>query len=277
MESRTPRVTRIRPVHGWIHVNAREVWQYRDLLFLLSWRDITVRYKQTILGPAWVILQPILTMVVFSVVFGRLAKMPSDGLPYPVFSFAALVPWGLFATSLTQASNSLIASANLVRKVYFPRLVVPISCIGSALIDFSLSLAILFGMMIWYGITPGIRVAWLPAFALLAAATALGAGLWASALSVRFRDIRLAVPYLIQVWFFASPVTYPSSLLPAEWRQVYFLNPMAGVVEGFRWALLGSGSPPGPEIGWSILTTSLLLASGAVFFRRMESTFGDLI
>lgn len=268
---------RIAPVRGWRAVDLRELWAYRDLLRLMAWRDITVRYKQTILGPAWVILQPFLTMVVFSIIFGRLARVPSDGLPYPLFSFAALVPWGLFSTSLMHASNSLVAGANLVKKVYFPRLIVPASCIGSALIDFAITSVVLAGIMAWYGVTPTAHAVWLPALVLLAAMSSLGASLWLSALNVRFRDVRLTVPFLLQLWFFLSPVAYPSSLVPQPWRVLYGMNPMVTVIEGFRWALLGGSMVPWLAATASLATALVLLVSGLYFFRRMEISFADVV
>ena len=270
-------VTIIRPVHGWSPVNLGELWEYRDLLRLLAWRDIKVRYRQTALGAAWAILQPLLTMAVFSLFFGRLAKVPSDGLPYPIFAFAALVPWGFFSTSLTQASSSLVGSANLIKKVYFPRLVVPMSCTASALVDMCVAFVVLLGFMLWYRIVPTVNVIWLPAFVALALVTSLGAGLWLSALNVRYRDVRYTVAFLVQFWLFATPIAYPSSLLNEPWRTVYGLNPMVGVVEGFRWALLGTKTAPGAMVAVSALAALALLVTGAFYFRRMEATFADVV
>ena len=270
-------VTIIRPVHGWSPVNLGELWEYRDLLRLLAWRDIKVRYRQTALGAAWAILQPLLTMAVFSLFFGRLAKVPSDGLPYPIFAFAALVPWGFFSTSLTQASSSLVGSANLIKKVYFPRLVVPMSCAASALVDMCVAFVVLLGFMLWYRIVPTVNVIWLPAFVALALVTSLGAGLWLSALNVRYRDVRYTVAFLVQFWLFATPIAYPSSLLHEPWRTVYGLNPMVGVVEGFRWALLGTKTAPGAMVAVSGLAALALLVTGAFYFRRMEATFADVV
>ena len=269
--------TFIRPVKGWSPLNLGEVWEYRDLLRLLAWRDIRVRYRQTVLGAAWAVLQPLLTMTVFSIFFGRLAKIPSDGLPYPIFAFAALVPWGFFSTSLTQASNSLVGNANLIKKVYFPRLVVPMSCAASALVDMCVAFVVLVGFMLWYHIVPTANVIWLPAFVALALVTSLGAGLWLSALNVRYRDVRHVVPFVIQFWLFATPIAYPSSLLHEPWRTVYGLNPMVGVVEGFRWALLGTKTAPGAAAAVSGLAALALLVTGAVYFRRMEATFADIV
>ena len=272
-----PPLIRIRPLKGWAHINFHDLWEYRDLLRLLTWRDIKVRYKQTLLGAGWAILQPLLTMLVFSLFFGRLAKVPSDGLPYPVFSFAALVPWYFFSGSLSQSSNSLVTNANMIRKVYFPRLVIPISCTLSALVDMAIALLVLILFMAGYSIVPSWNVLWLPAFVLLALVTSLGAGLWLSALSVRYRDVRYVLPFILQFWLFATPIAYASSLLDEPWRTVYGLNPMAGVVEGFRWALLGTNTAPGMMIGVSAVAAILLLLSGVFYFRRMEATFADII
>ncbi len=270
-------VTLIAPVKGWRAVNFRELWAYRDLLMLMAWRDITVRYKQTILGPVWVILQPFLTMVVFSILFGRLARIPSNGMPYPIFSFAALVPWGFFATSLMHASNSLVAGASLVKKVYFPRLIVPVSCIGSALVDFFITSIVLAGIMAWYDVTPNRNVVLIPALLFLAAMASLGAGLWLSALNVRFRDVRLTVPFLVQLWFFLSPIAYPSGLVPEPWRTFYGMNPMVTVIEGFRWALLGGSMVSWKMATLSVVTALIVLVSGLYVFRRMEVAFADVV
>lgn len=281
MQSRSaesePPVLRIQPSRGWISLRLQELWEYRELLYFLTWRDIKVRYKQTALGAAWAIIQPFMTMVVFSLFFGKLAKMPSDGIPYPIFSYAALVPWTFFASGLQQSSNSLVGSANLIKKVYFPRLVVPISTVFSGVVDFALAFAVLLVMMLYFGIVPTAHVLWLPLFLLLALVTALGVGLWLSAMNVQFRDVRYLVPFLTQFWMFATPIAYPSSLLSAKWRVVYGLNPMAGVVEGFRWALLGEAPAPGPMIWVSALAAVLILVSGAYYFRRMEKTFADVV
>jgi homopolymeric O-antigen transport system permease protein len=270
-------VTRIRPLKGWVPIHFGELWESRDLLGLMAWRDIKVRYRQTALGATWAVLQPLLTMAVFSLFFGRLAKVPSDGLPYPIFAFAALVPWGFFSTSLTQASNSLVGSANLIKKVYFPRLVIPMSCAASALVDMCLAFMVLLGFMLWYHIAPTANAIWLPAFLALALVTSLGAGLWLSALNVRYRDVRHAVPFLVQFWLFATPIAYPSSLLHEPWRTIYGLNPMVGVVEGFRWALLGTRTAPGAVVAVSALAATTLFVTGAFYFRRMEATFADVV
>jgi lipopolysaccharide transport system permease protein len=276
MELELP-VTRIRPSRGWVALGLRELWEYRELLWFLVWRDIKVRYKQTALGASWAILQPIATMVVFSLFFGRLAGIPSDGLPYPIFSFAALVPWTFFSQGLSQSANSLVGSQNLITKVYFPRLAIPIATVLAGLIDFALAFLVLVVMMLAYGIVPGPEIVALPPLLLLALVTALGAGLWLSALNVQFRDVRYVVPFLTQLWLFLTPIAYPSSLLEEPWRTIYGLNPMAGVVEGFRWALLGTPQPPGPMLAASVVAALALLASGAFYFRRMEKTFADVV
>jgi lipopolysaccharide transport system permease protein len=253
------------------------LWEYRELLYFMAWRDIKVRYKQTVLGAAWAIIQPFFTMVVFSIFFGRLAKVPSDGLPYPIFAYAALVPWTFFANGLNQASNSLVGSANLIKKVYFPRLVVPISSVISGVVDFVLAFAVLLGMMLFYGILPTVNILWLPFFVLLIFVTALGVGFCLSALNVQFRDVRYTVPFLTQFWLFATPIAYPSSLLSEPWRTLYGINPMVGVVEGFRWALLGTDTAPGPIIIVSTVVALVLFVGGAFYFRRLERSFADVV
>jgi lipopolysaccharide transport system permease protein len=268
---------RIEPSKGWSPLQLREIWAYRELLYFLMWRDVKIRYKQTAFGAAWAIIQPLLTMVVFSLFFGKLAKMPSDGVPYPIFSFAALVPWTLFNYGLSQASNSLVGSSNLITKVYFPRLIIPIASLLSGVVDFLIAFGLLLGMMAYYGILPTVNVLWVPALVLLALVTALGVGLWLSALNVQYRDVRFAVPFLAQLWLFATPIAYPSSLLPEPWRTLYGLNPMAGVVEGFRWALLGTSTRPGAMIFASAAAALVILITGAFYFRRMERNFADLV
>jgi lipopolysaccharide transport system permease protein len=255
----------------------RDLWVYRELLYFLTWRDIKVRYKQTILGGLWALIQPFFTMVVFSVFFGRLAKIPSDGIPYPLFAFAALVPWTFFANGLTMSSNSLVSSADLITKIYFPRLTIPIASVLSGVVDFVLAFLLLLGMGFFYGVAPTINVLWLPLFLLLALVTSLGVGLWLAALNVQYRDVRYVVPFLTQIWLFATPIAYPSSLLSEPWRTLYGLNPMVGVVEGFRWALLGTLQAPGPIVAASTGAALLLLVSGAFYFKRMERTFADVV
>ncbi len=271
------RMIRIQPSRGWVSLGLAELWAYRELVVFLTWRDIKVRYKQTLLGAGWAIIQPVFGMVVFTVFFGRLAKMPSDGIPYPVFSFAALVPWTFFANGLSQASAVLVGSTNLVTKVYFPRLAMPIASVLSGVVDLLIAMAVLVGLMLYYGITPGLDLLWLPAFVALGVATALGIGTWLAAMNVRFRDVRYVVPFMIQLWMFVTPVVYPSSLVKEPWRTIYGLNPMAGVIDGFRWALLGTPAPPTSMLAVSTLTASALMMSGLYYFRRMESSFADLV
>jgi lipopolysaccharide transport system permease protein len=268
---------RIEPSHGWVSIKIKELWTYRELLYFLIWRDVKVRYKQTALGAAWAIIQPLLTMVVFSLFFGRLAKIPSDGVPYPIFSYAALVPWTFFANGLTQSSNSLVGSANLITKVYFPRLTIPIATVLSGVVDFLLAFAVLLCMMFVFGISPKANVVWLPFFLLLALTTALGVGMWLSAMNVQFRDVRFIVPFIVQFWMLATPIAYPSSLLREPWHTLYGLNPMVGVVEGFRWSMLGTSTAPGKSIIVSSAVALALLVSGTFYFKRMEKTFADIV
>lgn len=254
-----------------------ELWEYRELLFFFVWRDIKVRYKQTVLGAAWAIIQPFFTMVVFSLFFGRLAQVPSDGLPYPIFSYAALVPWTFFATALTQASNSLVSSAQMVKKIYFPRLALPIGTVLAGVVDFVLAFIVLMGMMWYYGVTPTVNVLWLPLFLLLAMVTSLGVSLWLSAMNVQFRDVHFTIPFITQAWLFMTPIAYPSSLLSEPWHTLYGINPMAGVVEGFRWALLGTDTAPGSMTIVSAVMAILIFIGGAFYFRRMEDSFADVL
>jgi lipopolysaccharide transport system permease protein len=270
-------ILRIQPLKGWAPVRIHELWEYRELLYFLIWRDIKVRYKQTILGGLWAIIQPFTTMVVFSLFFGKLGKIPSDNIPYPIFCYAALVPWTFFANGLTQSSDSLIGNANLIRKVYFPRLTIPIAAVLSGIVDFGLAFIVLLGMMLYYGVVPGFNLLWLPLFLLLTLVCSLGIGLWLSALNLKYRDVRYVVPFLTQLWLFVTPIAYPSSMLPARWQLVYGLNPMAGVVKGFRWALLGNTPAPGPIIIVSSLASLLILIGGVFYFRNMERTFADLV
>ncbi len=255
----------------------QDLWEYRELVYFLVWRDIKVRYKQTFLGAAWAILQPLLTMIVFSVIFGRLAKIPSDNIPYPLFVFCALLPWQLFAHSLNESSNSLVVNRQLLTKVYFPRLVIPIAAVLAGLLDFFIGFLVLLIMMSAYHMTPTAAIVSLPFFLLLATCTALGVGLWLSALNVQYRDVRYVIPFLIQIWFFSTPVAYPSTLIPEWVRPIYGLNPMAGVVEGFRWALIGKAPVPGCMILISTAVVFLVIIAGLIYFRRMERTFADVI
>jgi lipopolysaccharide transport system permease protein len=266
----------IRPSHGWVSLNLADLWRYRELLYFLTWRDIKIRYKQTVLGAAWAIIQPLATMVVFTVIFGRLVKIPSEDIPYPVFTYCALLPWSYFATALDKSSSSLVNNAQLLSKVYFPRLVIPLAGVAAGVVDFSFAFLVLIGIMLFYGIVPTATTLALPAFLLLAMATALGVSLWLSALNVQYRDIRYVIPFLIQFWMYATPIVYPSSLIPERWRVLYGLNPMAGVVEGFRWVLIGTDAP-GPMLAASAAMVVLILVSGAFYFRRMEKTFADVV
>jgi lipopolysaccharide transport system permease protein len=266
----------IEPSRGWEGLALRDLWRYRELLYFLTWRDVKVRYKQTLLGAAWAILQPVLTMVIFSIIFGQLAKLPSEGVPYPIFTYTALLPWQLFAFALANSSNSLVGSQNLVSKVYFPRLVIPIASVLPGLVDFAISFVVLAGMMIYYGVPLTPRILTLPLFLLLALATALAVGTWLSALNVEYRDVRYVVPFLTLFWQYATPVAYSSTLIPERWRLLYGLNPMTGVVEGFRWALLGKGEV-GALLWISVCIVIVLLASGLAYFRRMEASFADVI
>jgi lipopolysaccharide transport system permease protein len=272
----TESVIKIRPPRGWAPLQSRDLWTYRELLYFLTWRQIKVRYKQTVLGFAWAIIQPVATMVVFSLFFGTLLKVPSDGIPYPLFSYAGLLPWNLFAQGMTHSSNSLVAEANLVKKVYFPRLILPLSGILPPLVDFVIAFLVLIGMMIYYGYAPQITILFLPAFIVLAMATSASVGLWLSAVNARYRDVGYTIPFLAQLWLFASPVVYASSLLPQRFQIFYGLNPMVGVIEGFRWALLGT-EPPGSMILVSVAVVVVLLISGMYYFRRSEQNFADVL
>lgn len=265
------------PTHGWLSLHLGELWRYRELLYFLTWRDIKIRYKQTALGVAWAVLQPLITMVIFSVIFGQLAKLPSDGIPYPVFSYAALLPWGLFSGALQRAGTSLVTNSNLITKVYFPRLVIPISAVAAGLVDFVISFIVLLGLMLFYKIMPTWMILAIPLFVLLAVLTALAVSLWLSALNVQYRDVQYMIPFLIQAWMYASPVAYSAGLIPTgPWRIIYGLNPLAGVIQGFRWALLG-GNPPDELMVVSVVMVILLLVSGLFYFRRMEKTFADVV
>jgi lipopolysaccharide transport system permease protein len=268
---------RIQPSRGWVSLQLRDLWAYRELLYFFIWRDVKVRYKQTALGAAWAVIQPLFTMLIFSLFFGRLAKIPSDGIPYPLFAYAALVPWTFFAQGLTQSADSLVGQGNLIKKVYFPRLAIPLSTVSAGLVDFSISFTVLVGMMARYGVRPSRNIIWLPCLLLLAFATSLGAGLWLSALNVRFRDVKYALPFIVQFWMFATPIAYPSTLLHGYWRTLFALNPMVGVAEGFRWALLGTKTAPGPMLLASALAALLVLIGGAFYFRRMEKSFADVV
>jgi lipopolysaccharide transport system permease protein len=268
---------RIEPTKGWTSLKLKDLWEYRDLLGIFVWRDLKVRYRQTVIGVLWAIIQPFLTMVIFSIFFGTLAKIPSDNIPYPIFSFAALVPWTFFSNSINQASNSLVNSAEMIKKIYFPRLTMPIASMLAGLVDFLLAFIILIGMMLYYGFLPNKNIIWFPFFLSLAMMTSLGVSLWLSAMNVQFRDVRYMIPFITQAWLYATPVAYPSSLLREPWQTLYGINPMVGVVEGFRWALLGTNDIPGATVLVSFIVAFGILVSGAYYFRRMEKIFADVI
>lgn len=268
---------RIEASQGWTSLNLKELWEYRELLYFFVWRDLKVRYKQTILGVSWAIIQPFFTMVIFSLFFGKLAQVASDGLPYPIFSYAALVPWTFFANALTNASNVLVSNSNMLKKIYFPRMSMPIATVLAGLVDFILAFIVLLGMMLYYHLVPTGNIIWLPFFLLIALITSLGVGLWLSALNVQFRDVRYTVPFLTQAWLFATPIAYSSSLLSEPWKTLYGLNPMVGVVEGFRWALLGTNTAPGPIVIVSSLVAVAFLVTGVIYFKNMEKDFADVV
>jgi lipopolysaccharide transport system permease protein len=270
-------VVRIEAHRAWLALDLGELWAYRELLYFFVWRDIKVRYKQTVIGAAWAILQPVLTMLVFSLFFGKLARIPSQGLPYPIFYYCALLPWMYFSTAIQGATNIVVDQQRVITKIYFPRVVLPIASVLSGLLDFAISFGVFLVIMIYYRILPTAAVIWLPAFLILAVLTALGVGLWLSALNALYRDIRYVVPFLVQFWMFASPVAYPSSLVPAKWRWLYGLNPMAGVIEGFRWALTGHGQPPGILLAASSAAVVLLVFSGLVYYHAVEGTMADVV
>jgi lipopolysaccharide transport system permease protein len=270
-------VVRIEAHRGWLALDLGELWAYRDLVYFFIWRDVKVRYKQTVIGAAWAILQPVLTMLIFSLFFGKLAKIPSQGLPYPIFYYSALLPWMYFAAAMQSATSIVVENQRVITKIYFPRVVLPISSVMAGLVDFAISFAVLLVLMAYYRMVPTSAVIWLPLFTLLAVMTALGVGLWLSALNAMYRDVRYVVPFLVQFWMFASPVAYPSSLVPAKWRWLYGLNPMAGVIEGFRWALTGHGQPPGILLAASSAAVVLLVLSGLVYYHAVEGTIADVV
>lgn len=266
----------IQPIRGWVPIDLHELWAYRELLYFFIWRDVKVRYKQTALGAIWAVAQPLSTMVAFTLLFGNLAKIPSEGIPYPLFSYAALLPWALFSDGINRSTGSMVGNAGILTKVYLPRLIMPISGVLSPLVDFVVSFMVYIGLMFYFGFTPTIRIIWLPAMVILALMTALGVGFWLSALNAQYRDIGYALPFLIQLWLFFSPVIYPSSLVPEQYRVIYGLNPMVSVIEGFRWALLGT-NPPSSIMFISVLIVLFLLISGAYYFQRIEKTFADVV
>jgi lipopolysaccharide transport system permease protein len=267
----------IRPTTGWAALNLRDLWIYRELVYFMTWRDLKVRYKQTLLGAAWAILQPFLTMVVFSIFFGNLAKVPSDGVPYPIFSYTALIPWTLFSKALQDASRSLVNSSHMITKVYFPRMILPLASVLAGIVDFLIAFVVLLGMMVFYHVVPTVNIWTIPLFLLLALVTATGVSLWLSALNVLYRDINYVLPFLTQFWMYITPIAYPTSMVPEKWRLLYAVNPMTGVVEGFRWALLGSGQAPGMMTVISTAVAIVLLISGMFYFKRMERLFADMV
>jgi len=275
-KARKPTVV-VEPKKGLFQLELQAVWEYRELLYFLIWRDVKVRYKQTVIGAAWAILQPVMTMVLFTLIFGKLAKIPSDGLPYSLFAFTALLPWNYFSQAISRSGASLVSAANLISKVYFPRLLVPVSAATAPLVDFAIAFVVLVGMMRWYGIAPSWAMLAVPLFLLMALFAALAVGLWLSALNVRYRDVGHAIPFLIQFWMFASPVAYPVSLVPEKWRLLYSLNPMAGVIEGFRWALLGKEIPEFGVMAVSALVVLAMFIGGLIYFSRVEQTFADVV
>lgn len=274
-ESRPEIVIRARS--RWLSLGLVDLWRYRDLVRMLAWRDVAVRYKQTVLGVAWALLQPIALMVLFSLVFGRLAQMPSDGVPYPLFAFCGLLPWQLFGSSIVQVGNSLVQNQALLSKVYFPRLAVPVAAVAPPMVDFAAGCVVFAALLAWFGVMPGAAIAWAPLFALLAVVASLALGIWIAAFNVFYRDFRYTLPFLVQLLMFATPVVYPSSLLPEPWRTLFGLNPMAGAIEGFRWAVLGTNAPPWGTIAMSAAATVVLLLGGALYFRQIERRFADVI
>jgi lipopolysaccharide transport system permease protein len=267
----------IKPSSGWAALNLKDLWIYRELVYFMTWRDLKVRYKQTLLGASWAVLQPFLTMVVFSIFFGGLAKVPSDNVPYPIFSFTALLPWTLFSKALLDASKSLVSSSHIITKIYFPRIILPLASILAGIVDFFIAFVVLLGMMVFYKIAPTVNIWTLPFFLLLALVTALGVGLWLSALNVLYRDINYATHFITQFWMFITPIAYSSTMIPDKWKLIYSLNPMAGVVNGFRWALLGIGEGPGVDLMVSVVVAIVLLISGLIYFKRTERLFADMV
>jgi lipopolysaccharide transport system permease protein len=270
-------VVRIQPTGGFLDLNLRELWDYRELLYFLIWRDVKVRYKQTVIGAAWAVIQPFMTMVVFTIFLGSLTKVPSDGLPYPVFFYSALLPWTYFAQALTSTTNSMLENQHLITRIYFPRMILPLTAALTGVVDFAIALSVLFLMLVWYGLMPSLAVLFIPFFFLLAVVTALGVGLWLAALNAMYRDVRYTLPFLVQLWMFASPVVYPSSLVPTQWQWLYGLNPMVGVISGFRWALTGTGQPPGMLFAASAVAMVAIFIGGFFYLRRMEEAIVDAV
>lgn len=272
-----PPVIDITPLRGWLDLDFAELWRSRELVYFLVWRAIAIRYKQTVIGAAWAVIQPVATMLVFSVFFGRLVKVPSDGLPYPIFYFSALLPWTYFAGAVQNVTNSVVEQQHVITKVYFPRLLLPIAAVIPGLLDLAIGLVVFLPMLFFYNLNPGTPILMFPVFLLLALATALSVGLWLAALNSLYRDVRHIIPFLVQIWMFVSPVVYPASLVPVRWRWLYGLNPMAGVIEGFRWSLTGHGQPPTSLLAVSSGAVVVVLIGGLIFFRRMEGTIADVV
>jgi lipopolysaccharide transport system permease protein len=268
----------LKPSHGWVPLDLLDLWRYRELVFFMTWRDLTVRYKQTLLGVLWAVLRPLLTMVVFSIFFGGLAKVPSDGVPYPIFTYTALLPWELFVTALTIASRSLVLNSNMITKVYFPRIILPISSILGGVVDFAIAFIVMIGLMIYYHFAPTVNIWFVPLLLILTIITAIGVSLWLSAMNVLYRDVGYVTPFLQQLWLYVTPIAYPASLVPEKWQMLYAANPMTGIVEGFRWALLGT--TPAAPVNLLLISTGvslLVLVSGLFYFRRMERLFADMV
>ena len=272
-----PQRVRIRPSRGWVALNLKDLWVYRELLYFLTWRDIKVRYKQTLLGASWAIIQPLFTMLLFTLFFGKLAHVPSDGVPYPIFAYAGLLPWTFFSNAVTNSGNSLVGSSNLITKVYFPRMIIPGAAVGAGLVDFAIAFIILIVLMIYYGVALTWSIVMLPVLIILLTLLAIGVGMWTSALNVKYRDIRYALPFVIQLWLFASPIIYPASLMPLKWRWVLWLNPLSGIIEGFRSSLLGTNRFDWTALGLSTVLTLAVLVYSAYTFRRMEKVFADIV
>jgi lipopolysaccharide transport system permease protein len=273
----TARVTVIRPSSGLFDLDLGAVWRYRELLYFLVWREVKIRYKQAALGVAWAVVQPLFTVLIFTFIFGIFARFPSDGLPYPVFALAAVLPWTYFAEALRRGATGLVADADLVRKIYFPRLIIPVAGVTSPLVDFLFGLVILVGVMLWYGIVPGWTMLLLPFWLFITLSLALAIGLWLGPINVRYRDVMHTLPFVTQVWMFATPIVYPLSMIPQKWQALYSINPMVGIIEGFRWSLLGTGQPHMLSIGISLSVITLALIGGSVYFRKMERSFADVI
>jgi lipopolysaccharide transport system permease protein len=270
-------VTDIRPDRGWLDLDLGAVWRFRELLQVLVMRDLQVLYKQALLGAGWAVLQPLFAVLIFSIIFGFIVRMPSEGVPYPLFAFAGVLPWTYFAEAVRRSGVGLVTDSELVRKIYFPRLIMPLANVVSPLVDFCIAFVVLLIVMAFYGIAPNVKMLIIPLLMVVAALLALSIGLWLAPINVRFRDIKHTLPFMIQIWMYASPIVYPLSLVPEQWQMLYSLNPMVGVIEGFRWAVFGQGAPNFMALGMSAVIIVILMAGGLIFFRRMERTFADVI